>query len=289
MQEQQRGRLGPEGQQGQHDQQGDDGVVYLGRSSFKMKVGANLTPPAGTPPAPRKKPTPASATQLVGSAPRPLGMTPPPVRTTPPPVLTTPPPVLAARPSVAAYRRSPVPLPVLDPSVPAPAKGKALVTGLCMIAFSCGVMMTEAVERFWPRSRGGASAASAAPATAAGGFEVTREPAIPAAQPAEVTPQPASDPEPADRAAPARSPAGKPAAEVAPQSPAPPAPALVSPVAAHVAPAVRVGPAQGRVTVRKRPTSIGAGAQPSTRETSPPSSRLPSSGPINGWADPFAQ
>src|SRR6185295_10676011 len=96
---------------------GDDGVVYLGRSSFKMKVGAggNVTPPAGTPVG-RVSRTPSSLK-------------------TPPPRLSSP-----------AHRRvtTATPMPPLaapsPPTVQAPppssGKGKVMMVGVCMIAFS---------------------------------------------------------------------------------------------------------------------------------------------------------
>ena len=65
---------------------GDDGVVYLGKGSFKMKVGANVTPPAGTPPAPKQ------ALQLAPRIKKVTPTTPPPVLNTPAPLVVTPPP-----------------------------------------------------------------------------------------------------------------------------------------------------------------------------------------------------
>src|SRR6185295_8243649 len=68
---------------------GDEGVVYLGRSSFKMKVGAgaNVTPPAGTPLGRVSQTTSAS---LHTPPPR-LSKTPPPrLSKTPPPRLSMP-------------------------------------------------------------------------------------------------------------------------------------------------------------------------------------------------------
>ena len=59
-----------------------DSVVYLGKSSFKMKVGVKVTPPAGTSltvqPSPRVTQTPASH------------VTPPPVKTSSPHVSRRP-------------------------------------------------------------------------------------------------------------------------------------------------------------------------------------------------------
>ena len=44
------------------------GVVYLGRNSFKMKAGVTVTPPAGTPEAPRAAPTPRGAARRADAA-----------------------------------------------------------------------------------------------------------------------------------------------------------------------------------------------------------------------------
>src|SRR5262245_51946974 len=99
---------------------GDDGVVYLGRSGFKMKVGVKTTPAAGTPAAP-------SATPTI------------------PPLLNTLAPV--RRSSGSFQRRSAV----LEEPAPLGARTRTMVVGgLCMIAFSLGVMCTIAVDRYWP-------------------------------------------------------------------------------------------------------------------------------------------
>src|SRR5262245_17112270 len=69
-----------------------DSVVYLGKSSFKMKVGVRMTPPAGSGLAPKVTPTPPP---LLLPAKTPT--TPPPpslsgAYTTRPPTPTAPPP-----------------------------------------------------------------------------------------------------------------------------------------------------------------------------------------------------
>jgi hypothetical protein len=148
-----------------------------------------------------------------------------------------------------------------------------IIGGLCMIAFSCGVMCTIAVDRLWPRER--AQCVGASPATTgavpapAQGLPVIETMAAPAASPvttAEVAPPPA-EPMPPEPAGPVQ------AAPAAPAGKAAPAPA--KPGAARGAPLVRVPPTQGRV-VRKRP----GGAAPVSLETMSPTGM---------WVDPFAE
>jgi len=107
-----------------------------------MKAGARTTPPAGTP------------LTRVGKAAPESEKTPLPAVKTPPPALK----VAPVRPSNPTFRRmTPTPMPPLAQLAPQAAppsgKGKVMIVGICMIAFSCGVMSTVAVDRFWPRAR----------------------------------------------------------------------------------------------------------------------------------------
>ena len=235
---------------------GDDGVVYLGKGSFKMKVGVKTTPPAGTlaakPAAPRATPTP-------------------------PPVLKTPAPV---RRSSGAYARSPAPMVVAAASGGGSATRTMVIGGLCMIAFSCGVISTIAVDRFWPRARAqcvGAPPATTGAAPAVPGIEAASARVVSPVAAAEVAPQPQSDPPP-----PTPAPASAaPAPRVQPVPPAPtsktgPAPAVSNPRAVRGGKAVRVPPAQGRGPVRKH----AAGAASMSLETM---------NPTGMWVDPFSE
>src|SRR5215212_8513674 len=92
---------------------GDDGVVYLGRGSFKMKIGVRTTtPPTGTPVVPK-----VSVIQVPPprAAPSPL----PTLTATPLPVLKTPMPIV--RRPTAAHGRTPAPA-VVAPSGGATAR-----------------------------------------------------------------------------------------------------------------------------------------------------------------------
>ena len=243
-----------------------DSVVYLGKSSFKMKVGVRMTPPAGTaptvPPAPRVTPTP-------------------------PPVWRT---SRAVSPQSGSHTRTPVA--PTGQMVPGVALAKSTLIGLCLTAFSCGIMCTVAVDRYWPRARaecGGTqtgathaataptapveAAAPAAVASAASGADVTLLPPygekLPtaekvAAAEVEVAAAPAA-PVPAVAAAPVPR-----ARAVGSTAPAP------GPAALRAAAPARVTPAQGRTVVRKRPGPATAAADRS-------------SSPTESWTDPFAE
>jgi hypothetical protein len=252
---------------------GDDGVVYLGKGSFKMKVGVRTTPPAGTPVARTvvrsmaPTPPPVSATpQRVSATPPSVSATPLPVLKTPAPVVKTPAPIV--RRASGAHRRTPTPT-ALPPS--SGAKARTLVIGgLCMIAFSCGVMCTIAVDRFWPRTRAQCVGAQpegpgAVPAPAAADIEAGGEP-VPPATTIAVTPLAAAEPV---------SPAAAP--PVAPPGNAVPAGPAVSPAHPVRGPAAaRLQAAQGRAAVRSRPA----------RGSSPP---LDTMAPSGMWVDPFAE
>ena len=135
-----------------------------GESSFKMKVGVRTTPPAGTPMVPSAD-TGATAERDTGATAGPtrrcrrvwlrrgrrrVTPTAPPVSRTPmpPPGSKTPVPII--RRSSASSHRTPAPV-VVPPGGGATAR-TLVIGGLCMIAFSCGVMCTIAVDRFWPRA-----------------------------------------------------------------------------------------------------------------------------------------
>ena len=230
-----------------------DGVVYLGRSSFKMKVGVQVTPPAGTPAAPR-------------------ATTPPPATT--PPAMTIPPPVVKSQApvprSIVPYARTPVP-PAQTSGGGSPTR-TMIIGGLCMIAFSCGVMCTIAVDRLWPRERtqcvGAPPSTTGAVPAPAQGLPVIEAMEAPAASPVTtaVAPPPPADPMPPEPAPPAQ------AAPAAPAGKAAPAPAATK----RSGPLGRVPPTQGRVMVRKRP----GGAAPVSLETM---------SPTGIWVDPFAE
>jgi len=244
------------------------GVVYLGRNSFKMKAGVTVTPPAGTPVAPRAtpRPQPPSKTVLPRATP------------TPQPSMRTVPPRATPRPSMASHsspRMTPVP-----PPVGGVALAKTTLIGLCLMTFSGGIVTTVAIDRYWPRGR--PECGSVAPASAAAfvppaqGFESTPEPPVAAAVAAVPPPAP---PAPVVQVAP------EPAAPVAPAKPAlaaRPAPvakfapvAMPAALAAKPAPAVKpAAPAQARAPARKRPTAISAADKPTS--------------PTETWTDPFA-
>ena len=238
-----------------------------------MEIGVRTTPPAGTPVATSAtQALPASVTQ----APLPSAKQLPPLGTakTPSPVLKTPEPIVL--PSSGSFRRPPAPV-VTPPGSGATAR-TLVIGGLCMIAFSCGVMCTIAVDWLWPRahaqcvgaSPAGPGAAEAAGAAPAPDIQAAAEPAAPASAMA-VTPLPPAEassptlPSPAEGAvvAPARIVAAAPAA----------VPAARPVRSAAVA---RVQPAQGRAVVRKRPAST---------------SSLPvdTMSPSGLWVDPFAE
>jgi hypothetical protein len=213
----------------------DSGVVYLGRNSFKMKVGPQLTPPVGTPAA------------VVAATP------------TPRPSVTTPPSSPGTlRRAALSYRPLPAPLPEQGGW----GKGRGLVVvGLCMIAFSCGVMTTVAVDGFWPRAKTQCVSYQAEAAGigvgAIGPVAVPPPPAAPAPAVAEALPPP--DPEPA-----------------------------VAPAAASTVPvpAVVSTPRAGRSAVARTPAGRGgARVRPAA---SAPKASLETMHPTGIFVDPFA-
>jgi hypothetical protein len=212
----------------------DDGVVYLGRNSFKMKVGAQMTPPAGTPAPSRSTPTP------------------------PPSVTTSSAPLRTPRPSALAYR--PVPASLEDQA--GGGKGRTLaVLGLCMIAFSCGVVTTLAVDRLWPRAKPQCVAYQEA-----------------AIGPGAITPPP--NPEPA-------------VASPAVASPAVASPAVASPVldapAAPVPVAVVVSaPRAGRAAAAGTPSGRGRAVARNRPTAAAPKPSLETMNPTGMFVDPFA-
>jgi hypothetical protein len=248
-----------------------------------MKIGVRTTPPAGTPvattatqalPASVTHAPPPSMTQapLVSAKPvPPLGMA-----QTPAPVLTTPEPIVLR--SSGSFRRPPAPAPAITPPGSGATARSLVIGGLCMIAFSCGVMCTIAVDRLWPRAHAqcvgappagpGAAPVEAPGAAPAPDIQAAAAPASPMA----VTPLPPPEsilpslPSPAEGAvvAPARK-------IVAAASAAVPATRPVRSAAV-----ARVQPAQGRAVVRKRPAST---------------SSLPvdTMSPSGLWVDPFAE
>lgn len=256
------------------------GVVYLGRSSFKMKAGVTVTPPAGTPVAPRATPAPQPPSRMV----------PPRATPTPQPALRTVPPRATPRPSMAS-RSSPRVTPV-PPPVSGVALAKTTLIGLCLMTFSGGIVTTVAIDRYWPRGR--PECGSVAPASAAAfvppaqGFESTPEAPVAAAvaevpPPAPPAPVANAVPEPAPAVVlPARSAVAAKPAPVAKLAPAAkPAFAKQAPAAkpaapaAKPAPAVRpAAPAQARAPARKRPTAISVADKPTS--------------PTETWTDPFA-
>jgi hypothetical protein len=250
---------------------GDDGVVYLGRNSFKMKVGVQITPPVGlTPPA--GNPTVSVVTP------------------TPVPVLTLPP--LAKPPRI---RRLSEPRSPATPAVPPDAgwRTKAVV-GLCLIAFSCGLMTFVAIDRFWPRAR-----AQCLPADTAGVASPT--PVLEAERPsaavgsvAEVAPPPSAAPP--SRAAQIPAPAAPPVEPVPVPRPAPaarpaaavrPAPAVLPMPAARPIPAAREvrGVAPAPRAPAPRPLARGRAAV----RTRPSAGRSDVMAPTESWSDPFAE
>ena len=237
-----------------------DSVVYLGKSSFKMKVGVRATPPAEmsptVPPSPRNLQTP-----------RPALMTPRPPGTQ----------------SGSHGRPSVVPDNQLVQGV---ALAKSTLVGLCLTAFSCGIMCTVAVDRYWPRARTECVGAQAGATTRAAMDPAIGAPAqaapVQAANVADVVSLPpygeklptADKVVAVDTAAVPPTPAPAIAAAASP----PALRAVDSPSPGARAPAVaRVAPAQGRTVVRKRPSSTAAAAD-----------RSPSA-PTATWTDPFAE
>jgi hypothetical protein len=230
----------------------DDGVVYVGRTGIKMKAGVGMTPAAGTPAAP--------------------GATMPPV---PPPSGAPLPPL---RRVSGAYR--PVPEAITNRSAGGGGATRTLVIGgLCMIAFSCGVMCTIAVDRFWPRARAqcvGAQAPTTGVAPEPQGGPVIETMRAPAASPVPIGTAAAarSGPEESTAAAETAPPAVTPPTAPTPQAGA--APAAPPARAARAATPARGQPTQGRGGGRKRP----GGATPMSLDTMSPTGM---------WVDPFAE
>lgn len=250
-----------------------DGVVYLGRSSFKMKVGVQLTPPAGT----------------VTSARARLMPTPSPSAKTPPPLSKTPPPSVLRTSRRPSGPHTQPPTPREESLLRGVTLAKATLIGLCLTTFSFGAMFTMAVDRYWPRPRreaGEVAAVGAAPALSApaiAAVETAPEPPPPVQAPRQVTPlPPAPAPAPAEPVAvaapdaPVAAPklAAAPEVRAAARKTAAPAaaPAPKAPVAAAArGRAVTLVPvaARGRAIARKR-----AGTVTSTA-------------PTESWTDPF--
>jgi hypothetical protein len=240
-----------------------DGVVYLGRSGFKMKVGVRMTPPGGTKPVspvPVRTPPPSARTPLPSAQTQ-----------APPPTARTP------RPAPVSSGRPPTQLEIrLGREV---SLTKAVLIGLCLIAFSSGIITTIAVDRFWPTARtdcgGTAPRAGVVPTGLAPGIGAVPGPA--AAPAAVVAPLPPPvDPGPADQTI-----ALVPVPEAPGQSPAAStAPAATRATASRVPPGrsvTRLTPAQGRPAARKRPAA--AQATTASGETMPPT---------GVWIDPFS-
>lgn len=248
-----------------------DSVVYLGKSSFKMKVGVRMTPPAGTaptvPPAQRVAQTPHT--------PRPV------LKTSRPPSAQSSSP---SRPGVAEGQL-----------VGGVALAKSTLIGLCLTAFSCGIMCTVAVDRYWPRAR--TECVGAQPGTthaAAPANPVIEAPARPGPGKAPTAADVVSLPPygeklpTADKIVAVDSAPVSPAAVSPAAVPSPPAPTVAAAAPSRARPAVspapaprtaapaRLAPAQGRTVVRKRPGPATAAAS------------TPSSPPTETWTDPFA-
>ena len=172
------------------------------------------------------------------------------------------------------------------------ALAKSTLVGLCLTAFSCGIMCTVAVDRYWPRAR--TECIGAQPATTT---RAAAEPAIEApAQAAPVQPTRFADvvslPPYGEKLPTADKVVAVEAAAVAPAAvPPAPAPAVAAmaplrgghPVASRspaprTAAPVRPAPAQGRSVVRKRPGPATAAAD-----------KASASSPTETWTDPFAE
>ncbi len=240
-----------------------DSVVYLGKSSFKMKVGVRMTPPAEA--APTVPPTPR-------------------VSQTPRPMLRTPPSAQGgshSRPGVAPEGQS-------AQLVQGVSLAKSTLVGLCLTAFSCGIMCTVAVDRYWPRARtecvGTQPGTSHAAAPADPVIEAPARPGPGKGSSADVV----SLPPYGEKLPTADKVVAVAAAAVAPAA-VPPTPALAvaapprarpvaspSPALRAAAP-VRLAPAQGRTVVRKRPGPTTAAVDTSA------------SSPTETWTDPFAE
>jgi hypothetical protein len=262
-----------------------DGVVYLGKSSFKMKIGVQVTPPAGMTLIDRGAPVPAPR-----GAPAPRITSLPRITPTPAPVLRTPRPPSAVRSGTLVQAKAP------DASmVSGLTMAKTTFIGVCLTTFSFGIMGTVAIDHYWPRTRPecganqGSNAAVALPVQGDPGPTITQEPVAPAAaEPAAIAvAEPVVAPAPRAAAVPAIARVSKPITAAKPAAPLkpvrqvsvaatpPPAARVVVPPAPPsrgVAPA-RAAPAQGRAAVRKR-----AAAGPSGDKAS---------AATEVWVDPF--
>jgi hypothetical protein len=220
-------------------------VVYVGKSSFKMKAAAMTTPPAGVAPTARSTPTP------------PPGYV---TRTLPP---------------LGPPSRPPAPLGRLDREV---SLTKATLAGVCMAAFSCGIVCSVAIYRFAPSLRPDCASpvetAEVAPRPAAAPpAEVATRPKPPAPRMPDVEPLPSVAPLPVVDPPPDIAPPPPPRA--AAPTPAPPraaGPARALP-AARPAAAARKDMKKDRPIFRKRATRAAAGSNSHTATES--------------WNDPF--
>jgi len=221
-------------------------VVYVGKSSFKMKAAATTTPPSGVQPTARSTPTP------------PPGYV---TRTLPP---------------LGPPSRPPVPMSRLDREL---SLTKATLAGVCMAAFSCGIVCSVAIYRFAPSLRpdcacaGAVETAEVAPRPAAAPpAEIAPRPRPPAPRMPDVEPLPSVAPLPV--LAPPADVAPPPPARAAVPAPAPPraaAPARPLP-AARPAAAARKDARKDRAPVRKRAArgAPGNDAHPGTESWNDP-------------------
>ena len=138
-----------------------DGVVYLGKSGFKMKVGVNTPTPVPLPMSTARTPRPPS---WPGSPPAPEEQ-----------------PVQGLR------------------------LAKGTLAGLCLVAFSCGIISAVTIDRYWPTGRPECGAAASVAAVLP-----MPSPAQPAAAaPPELAEAEAAEPTPAPRAAVSTPPASR--------------------------------------------------------------------------------
>lgn len=232
-----------------------DSVVYLGKSSFKMKVGVRMTPPA-------------EATATMPPSPR--------VLQTPRPTLGTP-RVPSTQSGSHSRQQVVAPAPAPDSQlVHGIALAKSTLVGLCLTAFSCGIMCTVAIDRYWPRAR--TECVGAQPGTthaAAPTGPVIEAPARPASANAPSGADVVSLPPYGEKLPTADKVIAVEAAAVAPAAVAPPSPATRTTAPVRLAPSQ--AQAQGRSVVRKRPAPATVTAEKS------------SASPTETWTDPFAE
>jgi hypothetical protein len=207
------------------------------------------------------------------------------------------------RPTGLAFRP-----PVLKSQVREVGVPKSMLAGICLTAFSCGIICTVAIYRYAPRLRPDcATPAAVAPADA-----VQRRPApaleapAPQSQPGEVKAEVARPPAPPLHPLPTATPlpAAAPLPAVAPVPAAAPAPA---PVLTPIPAAARPAPASAAIdrpahAVRPAPAASPAPASPApsppkehgssrghATRTSSSGAASPSTSPTETWIDPFAQ